>query len=238
MRSRKAGSALALLLLAGPVVAQEREEPRTVTVSAMAEVERAPERAVVTLAVENQAETALAASQANARAMDGVIAALRRAGITGDAVRTTSYQLNPLYIPPRQGESTQRIAGYRAANMVEVRVDSLPRLGAVLDGAIGAGANRVASLSFELRDTETARLDAIEQAVRKAAREADVIARAAGQRLGPPLNIQSSSEVPIPPRPMYMGERVAMAAQVETPIEAGAITIRASVTITYRLDEP
>jgi uncharacterized protein len=235
------GMVVALALLAGPVSAQEqqREDPRTVTVNATAEVERPPERATLVLAVESQAGTAQQASQQNATSMERVIAALRGMGIQGAAVRTISYQLNPVYTRAQPGETGQRISGYRAVNMVEVKVDSLPRLGSVIDGAVEAGANRVASLQFELRDPETARLEAIEQAINKAAREAEVVARAAGQRLGPPMNIQTSSNVPYP-RPMFADRAMAMEAiqAAPTPIEGGSITIMASVTIVYRLDMP
>src|SRR5690606_12584202 len=102
-----------------------------------------------------------------------------------------------------------RVGGYRAVNMVEIRVDSLDELGAIIDAAIAAGANRVASLHFELQDMESARLEAIGLAVEKARREAEVVARAAGQRLGLPHSIQTSSEVPFP-RPMYAERAVAM----------------------------
>jgi hypothetical protein len=231
----------ALALLARPVLAQEqpREEPRRLTVNATAEVERAPERATLVLAVESQAATAQQTSQQNATSMERLIAALRRMGIQGAAVRTLSYQLNPVYVPAQRGETEQRISAYRAVNMVEVKVDSLARLGSVIDGAIEAGANRVASLQFELRDPEAARLEAIEQAIGKAAREAEVVARASGQRLGPPLDIQTSSNVPYP-RAMFADRAVSFeAAQaVPTPIEGGSITIMASVTIVYRLDMP
>lgn len=237
MRGRHGFAFAALALLAGPLAAQEREEPRTVTVNAVAQVERAPDRAVGLLAVESQAETAQAASQQNAQTMESVIAALRSAGISGDVIRTTGYQLNPVYIPAQRGESGERISGYRAVNMVEIKVDSLPRLGAIIDAAIGAGANRVASLRFELRDMDGARLEAIAQAVEKGRREAEVVARAAGQQLGLPMSIHTSSDFPYP-QPMYAMERsVAMnAPQASTPIETGTLTITANVTLVYRLE--
>lgn len=226
-------------LVTSPLVAQQNEQPRTLTVNATAEIERTPERADVLLAVESQADNARDASTQNAESMDAVIAALRQAGIPAASIRTTSYSLNPVYIPAQRGETGPRISGYRAVNMVEVRVDSLPRLGAVIDAAIGAGANRVASLRFDLRDPEAARLEAIEQAVAKARREAEVVARAAGQRLGPPLNISTSSDMGYP-QPMYAQRAVAMdmpTAPPPTPIEAGTLTVNASVNIVYRLDD-
>lgn len=239
--TRITGIALAALALGAlPLAAQqeERDDPRTVTVNASARVERAPDRAVATVAVETQAETAEAASQQNAQSMDAVLAALRNLGVSGEAMRTTGYRLNPVYIPAERGETGPRVGGYRAVNMVEIRVDSLDELGAIIDAAIAAGANRVASLHFELQDMESARLEAIGLAVEKARREAEVVARAAGQRLGLPHSIQTSSEVPFP-RPMYAERAVAMdMAQAQTPIESGTVTVTAHVTIVYLLETP
>lgn len=173
---------ITLILLLVPTVAlaqqrSEADEPRKLTVVGTGTIEREPERAVVRLAVESEAPTAREASQANAELMEAVIEAIHDAGIPEDDVRTESYQLNPVYRRPPTGQGgTPEIGAYRAVNMVEVTVDDLDRLGRVIDAAIGAGANRVASLSFELRDHESARRAALEQAVANARAEAEAVA--------------------------------------------------------------
>jgi uncharacterized protein YggE len=228
-----------LLALPAAAAAQEKEAPRTITVSGHATVEREPDRALLTFAVENEAGTARAASQANAAAMDRVVAALRRAGLASAAIRTVGYGLTPVYTRPRAGEEPPRIAGYRATNAVQVTVDDLPRLGALIDGAVDAGANRVTGIDFQLRDAEAARLEALVQAVASARREADAAARAAGQQLGPPLSMQTSYHVPFPraERALAVAADVAMV-QPPTPVEAGTLTISANVHIVFRLDMP
>ena len=75
---------LAALLLPVAAAAQQVEQPRTLTVSAHATVERAPDQAVLTLAVESEAENARDASRANATRMERVVAALRQAGIPAE----------------------------------------------------------------------------------------------------------------------------------------------------------
>jgi uncharacterized protein YggE len=228
-------SALLSLLLPAAGLAQQAAEPPTVTVGASATVEREPDRAVVTLAVESEAPMAQAASQANAAAMSRVITALRRAGLTGTSVRTISVQLMPVYAPTTDGNKPPKITGYRAVNMVQATIDSIPRVGPVIDAAISAGANRVAGISFELKDAESARLEALAKAVEKARREADVVARAAGRRLGPALNISFGGDVS-PPRPYYAERAMAMAQAAETPVEGGTLQISANVNVVFRLD--
>lgn len=230
--------ALILLLIPATAVAQQptADEPRTLTVVGTGTVEREPERAVVMLAVESEAPTAREASQANAELMDAVIAAIRDADIPEGDVRTVSYQLNPVYRrPPTEQGGTPEIGSYRAVNMVQVTVDDLDRLGRVIDTAIAAGANRVASLSFQLRDHDSARRAALEEAVANARAEAEAVASASDQRLGEPLSISTSMSRPIPPpRPMAM-DMVQARAEVDTPIETGSLTVTATVNIVYEL---
>jgi uncharacterized protein YggE len=236
----------ALLLIVTPTAlrGQERDtrpQPPTLQVTGIGIVDREPERANVLLAVESLESTARQASQANATKMDAVMAALRGLGITPPRVKTISYYLQPEYASERGGREP-RIVGYRAVNMVQVRVDTITRVGAVIDGAIGAGANRVANLSFELRDPDAAWLEAHRIAISKARAQAEVVAAAAGQRLGPPLTIHTSpQEIP------YERFRVLRATATmapppapppPTPIEPGMVTSIARVTITYRLDQP
>ena len=220
--------------------AQQPQNPpeRTVVVHATASIEREPERAQVLLAVESQATTARQAAAANAAKMDAVIAALRKAGISGPNVRTVSYSINPEY--SRSGRDDPQkppvISSYRAINMVQVTVEPVSKTGEIIDIALQAGANRVHNLSFELRDPDAAHREALRLAVAKAQAEAQVMAEAAGQRLGPPLQM-SSGGYAVPRYARDMAGEVAMAqAPVPTPIEGGMLTIMASVSITYRLE--
>ena len=229
---------LVLALLPATAAAQQTpvEQPRTLTVNGVGTVEREPERAVLLLAVESEAPAARDASQQNAEKMQAVIAAIRGAGIPARDVRTVSYQLTPVYSrPPSEQGGTPRISAYRALNMVQVTVDSLPRVGPVIDAAIAAGANRVANLSVELRDNESARAEALERAVTAARQEAETVARATGQRLGEPLSISTSMVYPMP-RPMAAMEMAQARMAADTPIEAGTLVVQATVNIVYKLE--
>lgn len=242
MTKRYLMTAALVLVAAGPLASQQtevRREPRTLSVTGTGTVQRQPDRAVVLVAVESRATTAKEAAAANARKMEAVYAALRAAGIVPPNVQTISYDLQPQYNQPDRsgGEYVPRITGYVATNMVRVQVDDVNRAGAVIDAAIAGGANRIANLSFELKDTESARLEALRAAVAKARAEAEVVATAAGQVLGSPQSITSSSHWN--PQPMYRREvaMMDMAAAPPTPVEAGNLTINATVNITYLLED-
>jgi len=239
--------ALAVGLLL-PACAARAQEPgaapapprdRTITVTGTGVVEREPDQAVIMLAVETSAQTADAAARANAETMERVIAALRRLGLTQDRIRTVSYQLHPEYArdEPRPGQSYEpRVVGYRAMNMVRVTLDEIARVGEVIDAALGAGANRVTGLSFQLRDPERARNDALALAVQNARAEAQTLASALGETLGPALDVSTTGRVP-PPVPYMMdtAARAEVLSAMVTPIEPGTLRVEATVTIVYRL---
>jgi len=214
-----------------------RPDPHVVTVTGTAEVEAQPDRARILFAVETEGATAQEAGERNATLMTAVTEALRTAGddAPGLRVETSGYSLAPRYGPVRPDQSRE-ILGYTARNTVQVRVDEVERVGPLIDAALGAGANRVANLQFELRDPEPHRHEAVRLAVQRARAEAEVIADALGVPLGPALDVQGGADT-FYPMQGFAGMERAMAMMDATPIEAGMQTISARVTIRFRLDE-
>jgi hypothetical protein len=165
--------------------------------------------------------------------MDRVLSALRAGSLPGLELETFGYSLQPQYATDPQRVRT--IVAYVAQNNVAATITDVNSVGRVIDLAIGAGANRVASIAFNASDTEPARRQALSQAVSNARAEAEVIAEALGYRLGPPLEIHGGADRPVP-RPMAFSAEAARAVQaVPTPIEAGEETVNANVTIRFAL---
>ncbi|MEJ2504097.1 MAG: SIMPL domain-containing protein [Gemmatimonadota bacterium] len=231
--SATACSAAARAPLGAQTTTPDESQPRTVTVSANASVARIPDRARIHLAVESPAETARQASEANARAMDAVLRAVRELGIDPGRIQTRRLELRPRYDRPREGEP--RIVGYTAVNQVQVRIDDLDRVGPVVDAAVGAGANQVTGIDFELSDPSEAYHEALRTAIDRARDEAGVAADALGETLGPPLQVSTGGlQVPTP-TPRYRMEALSMAADAAPPVEAGELQVQAHVTIVFLL---
>ena len=222
-----------LALLAGclPAYGEHDVPERSVQVTTSGSVSRAPDRARVLLAVETSDRTAQKATEQNATSMSRVLSRLKRSDLTKAEVRTLGFRLSPRY----DHEDRRRIepVGYVAANTIQVTVDDVDMAGRLLDAALGAGANRVTGLTFELRDPESAYLAALEKAMAAAGRQAKVLAAAAGQELGPPIRIATSGGV----RPVEIARTQAFARAAATPIEPGNVTTTATVTATYALAE-
>ena len=219
-------------LATDPQLAQQ--EAGTIQVTGQAQVSVPPDMVRIAFAVETEAATAREASTRNASTMDAVISSLRRSPEEGLTIETFGYDLQPVYGRATADRSGARqIEGYRALNNISVTVKDVSAAGSLIDVAVGAGANRVASLRFQISDPGPARLQALREAVAMAQEEARTIADAMGVPLGPPLEVRGGSNLP---RVQELARpQMEFRAAVSTPIEAGLQMISASVTIKYRL---
>lgn len=218
-----------------PLPSPGQEKPGTIQVSGQAQVSVPADQARISFAVETEAPSAREATTQNAQRMDAVMAALRGSGVPGLTIETFGYSLSPEYEMSREVAGTRLIAGYRAQNNIRVTVPDVRAVGGLLDRAIEAGANRVASLQFEASDTREARLRALQEAVASARQQAEAIASAMGVSLGSAVEVQGGASAPAPFAPEMALFRADAAAP--TPIEAGDQTVSAHVTITYRIVE-
>jgi uncharacterized protein YggE len=212
--------------------ATQREPAPTISSSATAEAKFTPDRATISIAVQTRATTAAAAAADNARKQSAVLAALRALGMTNDQLSTTGYSVNPEYRYDPNRSPT--LTGYTVTNTVLADVHDLKQIGKVLDTALANGSNVISSLDFYASNTDTARQQALSDAVARARSEAETAARAAGGTLGAlmHLSIGGGNAAP-PPRPMFMAKAVASAAP-ETQINPGQQTITMSVTGSWR----
>ena len=207
--------------------------PPQIVVSANGEVVITPDRANIQLGVETQAKTASLASVENNRKQNAVLAAIKALGIPAASITTSSYSVSPIQRWDDKERKTL-IDGYRVSNIVIVNVAKIEQSGAVIDGALASGANRVVSLNFELADPSKAREEAISKAVAQARREAEVAAKAAGGGINGLLEITVNSYEQPRQVPMFAMARSASVADMSTPVSEGTLTVQVSVTTRWQ----
>lgn len=188
-----------------------------------------PDLAIIQGGVTTQGKTAREASEANNAAMANVLAALKANGIAERDIQTAQFSIRPVHDTRRDGDN--RIVGFQAINQISVKVRALAKIATVLDQIIAAGANQVAGIDFTVAERSRLLDNARTQAVADARRKAELLARAAGERIGRATAIVESSGAPMPMERMTM--RAAPAASV--PIEAGEQTLRVYVSVTFEL---
>jgi uncharacterized protein YggE len=203
----------------------------TIVVSGTGRVAVDPDVAELRLGVAIARPTVEAARAAAAEAMVAILAAIDRAGVAHHDVRTALLSVQPRY-DYRDGHAPS-LTGYDLANAVEVTVRDLAALGAVVDGALSAGATSLDGLSFRLDDPREAERVARTAAVAEARARAEVLAAAAGVAVGGVADIVEGGAPPSWPQPK--AARMMLAADAGTPVEAGTTEISVTVTVTFRI---
>ena len=203
----------------------------TIVVTGTGRVSVQPDVADVRLGVTVARPSVEAARTEAARTMDAILAAVEAAGVARSDVRTAMLSVQPRY-DYRDGRAPA-LTGYEIADIVEVTVRDLGTLGSVVDGTLGAGATSMDGLTFRLADPAPAEREARVRAMAEARARADVLAGSAGLTIDGVIEVVEGTPAR-PPIPFPKAERMAMAGDVATPIEAGELEVAVSVTVTYR----
>src|SRR3546814_280004 len=151
----------------GPTVTTASGQGPILSFSVSEEVRARPDQATVSAGVQTTAPTAVAAMQANAAAMDKLIAAARKQGIKAEAIQTSGISLSPQYDYSNRSEGQPpRFLGYQVTNSVRATTNDIAGIGPLLDALVAAGGTNIDGPWFEMKDA-----DAMLVGARGAARE-------------------------------------------------------------------
>jgi uncharacterized protein YggE len=210
-----------------------------------------PNLARATVGVEVRAATADVAMRDVSTGVARVIAALKGAGIAESDIATQNVSLHfereelppprpvaePMPAAPPKArtdaspDSKKSPPGnYRAQNTVVVKIHNLDKVGAVLGAAMGAGANAMFGLAFQIEEPRQLEEQAREKAMSDARARAEGLARLAGVRLGPIVSIHESSGGDAMPGPVMYKAQAA-----DIPIERGELLVTITVNAVYSI---
>jgi len=227
----------AFLLLTCPAYAQQAEQrpaPPSVTASGEAVITAEPDQAQIDIGVVTQARNAPDAAKDNAEKLGRVITEVKKLLGKGDEVKTASYSLTPNYRYPQGGKP--ELTGYTATNILRIKTNTLENVGKLIDVAMQSGANNINRLVFTLKDEQSAQLQALRMASQKAKAKADEMAAALGLKIVRILSaVEGERGVRPIPVALARGAQMEAMAAPPTPVEAGTIEVRSSVTLTGEL---
>jgi uncharacterized protein YggE len=227
---------IALFLLCAPALADDVPPPRTIAVTGEGKVSVTPDLAVVSFGVDTTAPTAGAAVADNAKKSTALVDAIKQKIGATDKVATTQYSLSPVYEQrDRVSQAPPKITGYVASNMVRVELHDVKGVGALIDAATSAGANRANDLQFTLEERATAQSQAMARAGADAKRQADAAAAALGVELGRVLSATTSGGPVVYPKTFARAGMVAMAEAAPPPVEAGDVDVTVTLQVTYEI---
>ncbi len=225
-------AALASFAASGHAGAQDtaREALPQITVTGEGTVNVVPDFVRLRAGVVSDAKSAREAGDANGRAMNDVLAAIKSAGVPDKDVQTQRYVIQPVYGGGSSFSGGSGPRGFRATNSVVLTIREPGKVADLIDRLVAAGANNFDSLEWGVSDRskvlDAARADAVADARRKA----ELYARAAGVTLGRPLTIVETGANPAPPVTFM---RTAGAPQ--TQVSLGETIFRVSITASFEL---
>ena len=178
--------------------AQEDGDARridTVTVEAKKDVDIEPDLGTISLGVRVNARSAEGATDRLGNRTRRVITAIEGIGFTDDEIDTYGVELQRVCLDkcrdpnPNDKKIPTPVLGYRGTAGVRVETKDLDRIGQVIDVGIGAGANSIRGIVFEVEDKSAAVQEALRQAMEFATNKARILAETGGRTLGPAIII-------------------------------------------------
>jgi uncharacterized protein len=237
------GLALIALLptLAGasPAPALERlidiSNDRWVEVSGEGSVNAAPDFARVTLGVTSTGKNVGEAMATNAKAANALVSLIKSEGVAPADIQTSDLSISPMFSEAAPGQaSAPTITGYSVSDNVTVTVRDIPRLGALLDKAVTAGANSIYGIGFGHNNASALLDKARPLAVADARRKAEIYASAGGGRIGRLMVLtEEAGRQP----PVAFSRAYAAGAAAPTPIEAGEDKLTVTITARFELTQ-
>lgn len=163
------------------------EKPWGVTAFGAASVRAAPDVARVRASVIRIEQTPAKAFGSTNVAVQAVRDSLRKIGVQDSAVHGSRLGLASAW----DGYGEQRkFLGYRCSASFVIELVDLDRLQHMLVEIVAAGAHHVDGVEFDVRDKPALRAQARRDAVEAAKRKAELLAEAAGVKLGSVIHIE------------------------------------------------
>jgi hypothetical protein len=194
-------------------------------------IKRAPDQAFVTVAAEARSRQPREAQAQNAKVATAIRERLAVFNLPAAALRTVSVDMQPEF---DWANGKQTLRGYLASNVIEVRLDDVARVGEVVDAVIAAGATRVTGVRFTLRDMAGAEQAALKLASAAALARAQAMAEGVARSVDRVVRLdETGRDMGGPPQPVMMRAMAAPAAadMPSTPVSAGEVEVRVSVTL-------
>ncbi len=175
----------------------------TVEVWGEGEAYTSPDLAVINFSVINEAKEADEALSENAEKTNKVIEYLKSEEIEEKNIKTTTFNILPRYEyqaekieEGRYSEGKRVLVGYEVTQNIELKLRDMEKIGAVIEGAVSVGANRVNNMSFTVENVEELEREARQRAIEMAKKEAENIEEQLGVSLGRVIGFNEQKDVP------------------------------------------
>lgn len=235
----RAGAAASLLLLAATfTAAQERPEPRLVTVAGEAEVSVSPDEVVYEVTVQTFSKVLKTAKTQTDEQLKGLVAVVRRNGVAEADMQTEYVKVMPQF---RGNDSSRAFLGYWVRKDLVITLRDMSRAEGLLSEMLDYGVWRVNGVTFQTSELRRHRDQARSLAMKAAQEKAAALASAVGQKIGRAHSIEE--EVPTRASALqnissnsFSTVETASDSSWEGTLAPGKIKINARVTVKFVLE--
>ncbi len=229
-------AAAAALAASKGVVLNLEEKEHTIIVSARGTVNISPDKASITMGVVTEEPTAAEAQAKNAETINAVTEKLKELGIEEKSIQTSNY-----YMYQQYNYDTNSVRGYRVEVSITVSDQEVENVGKVIAACTESGANQFQGIHMTSSKYDEAYEQALQAAVENARKKAEVIAEAAGCKLGKPVLIEEGyqdTSARYRDANVYMEKPAAEeAAMADMSVMPGELSIDAPVSVTFLIED-
>lgn len=206
---------------------------RTILIEAQGKITAKPDIATTRMGVTTEGATVVEAQSKSTGVMNKLHTRLTELGVAKDDVKTTQYNIYPLY-KYTEGEGST-VTGYQVVQEVEIKIRDLQKAQSILALAGEVGANNVSGLQFTIDDKEKFIDEARSEALEKIAKKARAISKSLGVHM---VGIASYNEYEAgngnqPPMPMM--KETAMGAGASPTVEPGSTDVVMNVSVVFEI---
>ncbi len=226
----------AIVVVSVVMVSKRNDYPDRFSVTATGKVYAKPDVANLTVGVKTDAKsTAATAVKENTNKMNEIVKALKALGIEEKDIKTSSYNLNPVY---DWTNNRQTLRGYEVYQTVTIKIRNLDKIGDAIAKTTEKGANQVGNISFTIDDEFELKAQARDAAIERARTKAEDISRKTGMKLGKIVNVYEN-QVYYPSSANYALEAKGLGiggGGVPAPdIQTGENEVSVEIVITYEV---
>lgn len=212
-----ASSLLLAVMFASSVSADEKENPRMITVYGTGEVKVIPDEVVITLGHESSNKSVKDAIRANDEQIKKLLDVIKKAGIESKYIQTTTVSVRPEYRDDRliyqgkaQGNANPNVQAqgafqvqattaenhikfFTAQKTIVVTVKDTAKIEELLSSLYETGVTQISSVDYRTTDLRKHRDRAREMAMKAAREKAVAMAAAVDQKIGRVISINENS---------------------------------------------
>lgn len=207
----------------------EASDVRLVSVQGTGEVTVKPDMATINIGVQTKDLDAGKAQSDNAVKMDKINKAIKALGVKDDDLQTSQYNI----YKNRNYNDTKEEEYYVVSNTLTIRVMNIDKVGDIIDVASKAGANKINSIDFGVKNEAKYYQEALKNAMSSAKGKATTIMATFGKKPGLPYKVSEANYYGGVVRATYAMDMAVEKSSISTPIEAGDLTIRTNVSVEY-----